>query len=154
VDKQRPALRIRPRPSRLLAVFLLTTHGTALAVVVSIPLDWYWRAWLAATVLSGLAYTLGAHVLYRVPWAAREANWMSDGTWILTLVRGERIESRLLPSSFVARRLLVLNFRRGRWRSVPLVLLPDTLDADQLRRLRVRLQLHGEANGPRPDPPG
>lgn len=116
------------------------------------PLDWYWRAGLSALVLASLAYALGAQVLLVVPRAVREAIWRSDGTWTLTLVSGEQVEARLLPSTFVLPRLLVLNFRRGRWRSRAMVLLPDALDSDLLRRLRVRLRLRGMADTSDTDP--
>jgi len=76
-----------------------------------------------------------------IPWAGREAIWEPDGTWILTLVSGQQIEARLLPSTFVTPGLSVLNLRCGRWRSRAMVLLPDSLDPDLLRRLRVRLRL-------------
>jgi len=78
-----------------------------------------------------------------IPWAGREAIWEPDGTWTLTLVSGKQVEARLLPSTFVTPGLSVLNLRRGRWRSCAMVLLPDTLDPDLLRRLRVRLRLWG-----------
>ena len=114
-----------------------------MAVVIVIPLDWYWNAGLAAAVLASLVNAMAAQVLYQAPWALREATWKSDGAWILTLVSGQQIETRLLPSTFVTPRLVLLNFRRGRWRSRTMVLPPDTLDADLLRRLRVRLRLYG-----------
>jgi hypothetical protein len=130
-------------------VFLLATHGTALAVAAAIPLDWYWRVGLAVAVLASLINAMAVQVLFLAPSALREATWKSDGAWILTLVSGEQIEARLLPSTIVTSRLVVLNFRRGRWRSRTMVLPPDTLDANLLRRLRVRLRLYGaeeEAN--------
>jgi hypothetical protein len=130
-------------------VFLLATHGTALAVAAAIPLDWHWRVGLAVAVLASLVNAMAVQVLFLAPSALREATWKSDGAWILTLVSGEQIEARLLPSTIVTSRLVVLNFRRGRWRSRTMVLPPDTLDANLLRRLRVRLRLYGaeeEAN--------
>ncbi|WP_089727202.1 protein YgfX [Candidatus Thiosymbion oneisti] len=142
-NRELPPLRIRPRPSRILAVFLLVTHGAALSVVVALPLDWYWRSGLAILVLTSLINTIGTQVLFLVPWAGREAIWEPDGTWTLTLVSGKQVEARLLPSTFVTPGLLVLNLRCGRWRSCAMVLLPDTLDPDLLRRLRVRLRLWG-----------
>lgn len=144
--RQRPPLRIRPRTSRRLAVFLPTIHFAALAVVFALHLDWYLRAGLAASVLVALAYSVGVHLLYLVSSAVREATWGGDGTWVLTLVSGEQIEARLLPSTYVTGNLLVLNFRRGRWWSRTLVLLSDSLDANLLRRLRARLRLAGVEN--------
>ena len=141
--RERPLLRIRPRPSRQLAAFLLVAHGAALAVVFAIPLEWYWRALLALAVVGGFAHALSAHVLYLAPWAVREVTWDSDGTWALTLVSGERVVARLLPSTYVTVRLLVLSFRQGRWRHRALVLAADALEPNLLRRLRVRLRLTG-----------
>lgn len=141
--RERPPLRIRPKPSRRLAVFLLAGHLAALAVVFATPVDWYWRVGLVVSVLAGLAYGIGAQVLYLFPWGVREATWGSNGTWALVLVSGERIEARLLPSTYVSGRLQVLNFKAGRWRRRTLVLLPDALDPDLLRRLRVRSRLEG-----------
>ena len=142
-NRERPPLRLKPRPSRRLAAYLLVVHCAALAVVLAIPLDWYWRTGLAALVLAGLIFAVAAHVLYLVPWAVREVSWASDGTWWLTLVSGDLVKARLLPSTYVTGRLLVLNFRCGRWWPRAMVLLPDALDADLLRRLRVRLRLEG-----------
>ena len=116
-----------------------------LAVVFAIPLSWSWRAALAAVVLLSLFYAIGAQVLFLVPWAGREAVWRSDGSWTLILVSGEQMEVRLSPSTYVTQRLLVLNFRCGRWWLPAMVIVSDALDPDLLRRLRVRLRLWGAA---------
>jgi len=149
--RERPPLRIRPGPSRRLAVFLIVAHCSALAVVFAISLDWYWRLALVLAVLVGFLNSLGVHYLYIVPWAVREATWEADGTWTLTLASGERIEASLLPSTYVTARLLVLNFRSGRWQYRSLVLPPDVLDANLLRRLRVRLRLTGAGSAANAD---
>jgi toxin CptA len=141
--RERPPLRIRPERSLFLAVFLLGAYGAAFAVVFTIPLGWYWRAALAAMVLAGLLYAVVARVLLLAPWVVREATWRPDGVWSLTLVSGEQVEARLQPSSFVSPILILLNFRCRRWRSCSLVLPPDCLDPDLLRRLRARLRLEG-----------
>ena len=36
-NRDLPPLRIRPRPSRILAVFLLATYGVALSIVIVLP---------------------------------------------------------------------------------------------------------------------
>ncbi|MCB2263374.1 MAG: hypothetical protein LGR52_10655 [Candidatus Thiosymbion ectosymbiont of Robbea hypermnestra] len=145
-NQELPPLRIRPRPSRILAVLLLVTHGAALSALVALPLDWYWRVGLGALVIASLVDTLGTQVLFTIPRGVREAIWGADGTWTLILVSGERVEARLLPSTLVTTRLLVLNFRCGLWRFRALTLPPDALAPDLLRRLRVRLRLWGAAD--------
>ena len=144
--RERPPLRVRHESSRLLAAFLLVTHGVGLAVVFVIPLDWYLCAGLSAMVLAGLVYAMAVQVLFIAPRAVREATWSSDGTWTLTLVSGKQVEARLLPSTLVTPRLIVLNFRYGRWRFRAMVLPSDALNPDLARRLRVRLRLGNAEN--------
>lgn len=143
---ERAPLRIRPGFSRRLAAFLLTLHCIALGLVFAIPLDWYWRTLLVAAVFLGLLYSSAVHLLYLWPRAIREVTWGADGTWSLSLVSAEQIQARLLPSTYVSVELMVLNFRCNGWRQCALVLLPDALDGELLRRLRVRLRLYGAAS--------
>lgn len=74
-NRELPPLRIRPRPSRILAIFLLATHGVALSVAGVLPLDWYWRIGLAILVFTSLGNVIGTRVLFLIPWAGREAIW-------------------------------------------------------------------------------
>jgi hypothetical protein len=71
--------------------------------------------------------------------------WGSDDDWQLTESDGSKYEACILGSSYVHRRLLVLNFRISckPWysRYQTLVLFPDSVDSDSFRRLCVRLQL-------------
>jgi toxin CptA len=140
---ERPPLHLRPWPSSRLASLLLAIHTAAAAVAVALPLVWPWRALLLAAVLLSGVYMAAGPVLRRLPWSVREAVWQPDGAWTLTLGSGEEIEGRLLASSYVSTALVVLNFRCSGWRPCSLVLFPDGLEPDVLRRLRVRLRLAG-----------
>jgi len=144
---ERPALVIRPGVSRRLALFVLAAHGLTLAVVVHLPLPLSGRTGLALAVLVGLALSLGGPVRHLWPWSVREAVWHPDGTWSLTLVKGGAQDGRLLGSTYVSPALVALNFRCGRWRTRSLILMPDNLEPDLLRRLRVRLWLEGARLG-------
>jgi hypothetical protein len=57
----------------------------------------------------------------------------------LTLRSGRETGATLRPFVFMQPWLVILHFRRDDGRTVRLVLLPDMLDADSFRRLRVRL---------------
>jgi toxin CptA len=140
-DHQRqPPLTLSPRLSRRLAAFVALTHAGAAACVLALPVSWPWRvAGLAAIALSGLWQGL-THLWPRAPWAVRQALLGEDG-WELTLGSGRRVQARLAPSTYVGARLVVLNFRGPPWRRCSMVLPPDALDPDLLRRLRVRLRL-------------
>jgi hypothetical protein len=82
------------------------------------------------------------HVLHRGRRAPRRVVCHGDGRWLLQDHRGEMQEARLLPSSYLHPRLVILNFTlRQRPRRRNLVLCPDSLDAQTLRQLRVRLRV-------------
>lgn len=137
--RQAPLL-LRPRLSRRLAAFIVLTHAGALACILALPVAWTWRvAGLGLVALSGL-WQGWTHLWPRAPWAVREALCGEDG-WELTLGSGRRVQARLAPSTYVGPRLVVLNFQGPAWRRCSLVLLPDALDPDLLRRLRSRLRL-------------
>ena len=71
-----------------------------------------------------------------------------DGRWLLQDQRGEMCQARLLPSSYLHPKLVILNFSLERFpRRRSLVLCPDSLDAQTLRQLRVRLRTMSHPGG-------
>jgi len=148
---ERAPLYFRPGTSRGLAGFLILTHAAAAAAIAPLPIPWYARAGLLALVVASLGYQGGMHLLRRLPWAVREALLESEGSWVLTLASGRRVEALLLPSSFLSAPVIVLNFRRDRWLPCALVLTSDSVDPDLLRRLRVRLRTVGASVSSAPD---
>jgi toxin CptA len=140
--RRRPPLLVRPRRSRLLAGFVVLSHLLAASIALALPLDWTWHWVLVALICSSAAWNALTHLWPRTPWSVREAA-LGEGGWEVTLGSGARRTARLAPSTFVGTRLMVLNFRCAPWLRCSLVLLPDGLDADTRRRLRVRLRLAG-----------
>ncbi len=167
-DRERPALIIRPGVSPRLRRVVLLLYGLTLPVVLALPVAWPWRTLLVAALLVGLAGSLGGAVSHRWSWVPRQAVWHAEGHWTLTLGDGRELPAQLLATTYVTPALVVLNFRLGTgeggvsprglaswrravarpatllpWTIRSLVLLPDNLDPDLLRRLRVRLRLEG-----------
>ena len=140
---ERPALVIRPGVSRRLTLLVLVTHGLTLAAIAFLPLPLLGRVGLALAVLLGCALSLTGAVWHLGPWGLRELVWQADGHWCLIQGDGRQREGSLLGSTYVSPALVVLNFRCGRWQYRSLVLMPDNLEPDLLRRLRVRLRLEG-----------
>lgn len=132
-------LHLKPRRSRLLAGFILATHGGAIVLLlVSLPL---WAGLLlSAGVVASLVTTLNRHVLMRGPNAFVELNWDSAGNWSLLDRDGKTHRAHLLRSSYLYVNLVILNFEVNR-RNRSIILLPDAIDRDTLRRLRVRLNI-------------
>ncbi|MBO8085729.1 MAG: hypothetical protein J7D61_06800 [Marichromatium sp.] len=141
-----PPLSIRPRRSSRLLLWILLVHTLAVAVALALPLG-HWRWALAALILLGAGFALLDRVHARLPWSIVAARWEADGGWRLWLRDGRELNARLSAASFVAPRLVVLHWRVGRLRRRSLVLFVDALDADTLRRLRVRLRHRGVAEG-------
>jgi hypothetical protein len=65
--------------------------------------------------------------------------WEEGNRWRLTLRSGHETGASLRPFVFLQPWLVILHFRRDDGRASRLVLLPDMLDEDSCRRLRVRL---------------
>jgi hypothetical protein len=142
-----PPLRLELRRSRRLALYLAASHAGALALVPLLPIGAPAGALLAALIALSFAREYSARVLMRGDRAVVALVWTREGDWHL-LERGGRTRvCRLRPGSFRHPLLTVLGFSGGRRCSV--VLLPDSLDRDSFRRLRVRLGLHG-ADTPAP----
>jgi len=95
---------------------------------------------LSAVIVCSLVYALNGHVLMHGRNAITDLIWDSDGDWRLTMRDGKNHQAQLLKSSYLHNRLVILNFTVDSHRR-SVILLPDTLDQDTFRRLRVRMQL-------------
>ncbi len=136
-------LHLELRPSRLLQALLLAVHGGALVAALFVPLPWPLRLLVALALLVSLRYSVAR-------WASLSARravvaLLRDelGEWHATLAGGGELSLRLLPDSYVSGWLVVLNFSGGTRRALPVVILPDMLDRESLRRLRARLRMEG-----------
>lgn len=144
LHRRRPPLLVRPRPSLLLAAYVVLAHGLCIPLTLALPLGWPWRLLLLVLIGLSAAWAVLTHLWPRAPWAVREALLGDDG-WQLTLGSGARVEARLGSTTFVGPRLLVLNFRGSAWRRYALVVMPDGLEPEARRRLRARLRLEARA---------
>ncbi len=141
-------LRLRPGRSPRITLYIWAIHLAALPVLIPLPLS----PWLKACLLPLLGVSLyrahRRHVSRQSPDAIEEAVWDAQGAWRLRLASGVTLKADLYPDSFVTVALVLLNFRSGRRRRT-LILTPDALDRDTLRRLRVRLKLQYGKQGDR-----
>ena len=142
VDELSTRLEFRPRPSRILARFLLAVHAAAaIAVVYCVP-DHFGIA--ALLVFVGISYywNYRRHILMTAGRSPRRVICEQDRSWYLQDRAGEVREAELMPSSYLHPKLVVLNFRltkSGRRRN--LVLCSDSLDVRSLRQLRQHLRV-------------
>ncbi len=135
-------LSIQPSRSRVLAFCIVSSHAGALAGALLATLP----SWLALVISLALGLScldaFRTHVWRTAPRALVAAWWDEQGQWSLLDAQGRRQNARLLGGSFVSVRLVILGFRlRYPWQRRYLVLIWDGLDAEVLRKVRVRLRL-------------
>lgn len=137
-----PTLYLERRPSLALAGGLLASHGAAVGIVWVLALPVWAQITLTLGIGASLLHALNEQALLRGRRAVKRLVWEKTGDW--TLERGgTQLRARLLGSSFVHPRLVILNFNLG-GRSTCSVVLPwDGVDTQTFRRLRVRLGLDG-----------
>ncbi len=127
---------IELKPSRRLGLLLLGMAALALAAI-----------WLAA-LPEGVRLALAAAVIGLTAWGGRQARFTAslrihvDGS-LQFLEQGEWRSVEVLGDSLVSPALVVLRHRTPTKRVRSLVLLADSAQAEDLRRLRVALRWAG-----------
>jgi hypothetical protein len=132
-------LRLEPGVSRRLDGFLALSHGAALAVLPFCGLPPLPVAAMALGVVLSWLRTRRRDVLRRDPGSIALLVWEEGNRVSLTLRSGQETGATLRPFVFMQPWLVILHFRCDDGRAARLVLMPDMLDADSFRRLRVRL---------------
>ena len=133
-------LTIEPRPSRVLAGYLLGVH------VLAIVLVWTLAAGTTVTVLLSLLTA----VSLRWSWRRRPGNgncriprrvvWLANGSWRVDYPHGRQHRARLLGSGLVQPWCIVLNLAVDEVGCQAMVLPAGCCDPELLRQLRVRLR--------------
>jgi toxin CptA len=139
-------LRISLRPSWLLATLLAGMHAAASGCAFI-----FWPG-LAGSLAVGSAIAAAGlwHIrrdaLLMAPDSPRELTTHADGRFEFVMRNRVDCEGRILASTFVSRSLVVITAKleTGRVRSI--VVMPDSADAEDRRRLRVMLR-HGVRTG-------
>lgn len=141
-----PSLTLTIRPSRWYARAALGLHLLAGGAVWLADLHWVARLAALAAIGTSLAMSMR-------PRAGVDLRCQSDGH--LAVRRGDDwVPAGLLPDSTVLSWLAVLRYRLPGARGTDaLVVLPDSLPADDFRHLRVWLRWRAKVEGARQDPP-
>jgi toxin CptA len=134
-------LKISLRSSWLLVTILTLAHIAALAVMlfVNIPL---WVPLIAAAALAvHLLVVIRRQALLLTPDAAAAIEIRSDNTLAVQVRGGAWNEYAVLGNTYVSPYLTVLNLQQTDGHAVRrITLLPDSLDAEDFRKLRVWLR--------------
>lgn len=136
--KPPPPVDLAPHPSRLAAALIVTAFGGTALLLIALPLPPATRVAGAVGILVAGAWALRQAVGQGAP--ARLVVGI-DRRVEVTTRDGRTAAGAILADSFVDPRLITVVWRPdGARRARTLVVLPDSLAADDLRRLRVALR--------------
>ncbi|GAB3037677.1 hypothetical protein GCM10027285_21730 [Oleiagrimonas citrea] len=129
-----PSIGFEFHPSRWLPRLVIMLGGLAVAGVLDSAAPWYAQVLL---IVSTVFYVV-ACARHAARCVVRRVQWRADGGWNLSLSNDEDVEGHLLGARVLAG-ALVLRLGWAKRDSAALLMLPDNLDADTRRRLRMRL---------------
>ena len=136
-------LRLELKPSSSLYWLLTAIHLGALALLPATSLPVWLVMSLSAFVVASYARQVSRFAWLRSSASVVSLYWPEGEQWRLGCRNGDETWALLLSDSFVKPWLTILLFRPdsgGRVQNV--VILPDMLDPENFRRLRVRLKLN------------
>lgn len=134
-------LRLRLGPSAQLGWLLGAGHVGVVVLSWITPLGWWLSIGLSLAAVASLAVTLRYHALRSAPGALTALELRQDGSAAVQDQQGRWSDARVLGSSFVSPVLTILNVKvAGARLRRSVVVAPDTLPADDFRRLRVWLR--------------
>ena len=134
-------IRIELHRSTHLLFLLVFLHAAAAACICVLPWPVSWRSLGLLPIVGSLVYALRRPRITGLRLAAgdRLECFLADGS---------RVAARVLRDSTVFSRLVVLRLRLGEERRTSsLVVLPDQVDAEEYRLLRLWLRWHAEPKG-------
>jgi hypothetical protein len=139
----------QPRPisidlgfSKWIAGYLLISHLLAIFLLFLLELGNKFLLILLLLILFSFFINCRRYLQQKQPNSVIGVDWSNDRGWHLRLNSGKKLKVELSPTSLVCQLLIVLHFKteaEGRRR---VAIAGDAIDANQLRRLRVLLQMH------------
>jgi toxin CptA len=128
------------RPSRYLAAILIVVHGGAGLALLLVPASLWLTFPAMCLLLLSLAYHLRRHAWLRTSASCVALRFEAEGVQ-LVMGDGAQLEGAISPDTFVTPMLTIINVlvpaQRAR-RSI--VILPDSMDREVFRQLRVLLR--------------
>jgi toxin CptA len=128
-------------PSRILAAVLITMHVAAIIAVSALPVPIWIRVAADALLLANAALVVRRHALVKGSRACSGLRICDDGDCTLKFASDRSATGRLQPGWLASPLLVVARIRcDGKRLARTILLLPDSSDADVLRRLRIFLR--------------
>ncbi len=140
--KSGPLLHIEPQSSRQLASLLLLLYGAGMAVVINLDLPTWLVLGLAGSVIVLLFSTWNLYILNQSKKSLKVMIWDEEGCWTLITADKKPHSAKLLSSSYIYPKVLVLQFCTFSSNiKYSTILMQDSLSSLIFRQLFVRLRL-------------
>jgi toxin CptA len=134
-------LKIGLRPSRLMAGILILAHGAAMAIVMLAAIPLWAKIIATGVLLVQLPIIVRRRALLLAPDAAVAIEAGPDNAIAVQTLAGAYEECEVLGGTYVMPYLTILSLRRlGSGASMRIALLPDSLQTEDFRQLRVWLR--------------
>lgn len=137
-------IRIDIKPSKWLIAGIVIAHLGAIIITLLVHLALWVKAVMVIMVCTSLVHCLRVYLWQNTPSSPVALLLNNMDEWLLTFAQGETVEVVLRPGAFVHPLLIVLSFKYKMF-FPSVILTPDVVDQDVLRRLRVRLRLKRSA---------
>jgi hypothetical protein len=128
-------------PSKLLLGLIGCVSIVSCLILCYLPIAFLIKLFAIVIVLASSLYFILRDALLLLPWSWRMIEVDNKGQLKLLNQRGETFLPQLHASSFVHSKLIILNFKNGRfdWTFPPVILFSRAEHAEEHRRLRVWL---------------
>ena len=135
----------------LLAGLLVLGHATAAVALAYIDLSPALRVLFGLMLAASLYRNLRVYVLFSAPRSLLKLVWEASGKWRVWDACGREHEAILAPDYYVHPKLVILTLKLEGLGRRAVLLLPDSLDSEVFRRLRVRLRAHKDTGAQEDD---
>lgn len=134
-------LKTELQTSKTLAAILAVAHGIAILLILAVGLPQWLQAVAVAALVVSMVYYVRQTALLRSPAAVVAIEIGSDDAFSVRIRRGDWRACEVLGSTYVASFMTVLNLRDLGTKAVRhAVILPDSMNGEDFRRLRVWLR--------------
>lgn len=115
------------------------------SILLALPVGIMIKFFSVLLVLTSSVYFILRDALLLLPWSWKSLEIDSKGVLSMINKRGQQLQPALADSTFIHRKLTILNFKRERFKlTLPVAIfieyLNSDLDSDEVRRLRVWLR--------------
>ena len=134
-------LNIRLKPSGYLALLVSAAHTIAIGLVLALPLPIGLKLVTTLVFCVSLVFYLKRNARLASPNSIIRLEIMEDCTCAIETRSGQQLDCILLPTSYASASLTILNLKAdGEMLARHVVILPDSIDPEDFRKLRVLLR--------------